>query len=255
MDTEIPTTDEYLEYQNGEPIAEDRQESTPESTAKNSGGRKRNRTDGGKQNSETELEPPKQKRGRPKGSKNKSSKTSFILQEEEIGQSHTAGLNDSSNEVKYKQTRKKIEKFMSKEEAENASQFILGLSNDLAVEIMGDDAGMNMLESSLLKLALPEYLASMELKTIEKTKSIAYPIMLIGGLSMWGLRLLAIANEKRKENNKQKQQNSEQQFTENNTQQQTEVYNGVDVNLNNRESSEINWKNKQYNPMEHINGF
>lgn len=204
---------------------------------------------GGTTHRETELKPSKKPRGRPKGSKNKDT-TTVILQDEEIKYSKdkSAGLDDESNSAKYTHTRKKINKFMTPDEAQASSAFILGIANDLAIQVMGSDAGMNLLEGSLISISLPEYLSTLEISTIEKTKSIAYPVMLLGGVSMWGLRLLAIMNEKRKEANKE---NKRQQ--EINNQQPQDTKTNSNSNTTNQEGSDINWKQRQFNPIDYLN--
>jgi len=201
--SEVRELENRIEPENSTSGTEDRTDktNTPEED-----GNSRNTSGSSSGIGETELNPPKRQRGRPKGSTNKSKET-ITLQEEER-------LNSKSY------TSKKSSRFLTKEEAQKTTEFILSTVNDLAVNFVDKDAALNPIETSLLAMSLPEYLTSIELSKLEQGSRILYPIMAIAGISLYGLRVSSIVIEKRKQEklNKQKLR----PFEENNTVPETE---------------------------------
>jgi hypothetical protein len=163
----------------------------------------------------------KRGRGRPKGSRNKNRTGETIgLQ--------TEAVTGSSKEYKTKKPR-----FMSEQDAENTSNFILSTIQSIAVETMGlgEPAQLNQVESLLLSLSLPKYLSSIELSTIENGAKFMYPLAAILGASMYGLRIGAMYIEKRKETKEQETSASDDTTFSDNGKQEN--------------NGSINWNNKQ----------
>lgn len=201
--SEVRELENRIEPENSTSGTEDRpNETTTTEETGNSG----NTTRSSSGNEETELNPPKRQRGRPKGSTNKNKETISLQEEERL------------NSKNY--SSKKSARFLTKEEAQKTTEFILSTVNDLAVNFIDKEAALNPIETSLLAMSLPEYLSSIELSKLEQGSRILYPIMAIAGISLYGLRVSSIVIEKRKQEklNKQKLR----PFEENNTEVQTE---------------------------------
>lgn len=182
----------------------------------------------GRENNETILQPTteqrKGKRGRPKGSKNKSSNTTnketIILESEpeevEDNTSNVNGfLNDATKYVKnsnaYKNKNKgKSKKFYSESEAQATADFIIETVQVFTTQLSGTDGSMNVIEQSLLQLSLPKYLETLEVDTVDKTSKFLYPVMGLMGVSLYGLRMVNQILEKRNEDNVVRDKQAEQ---------------------------------------------
>lgn len=209
----------------------------------------------------TILEPaPNQKRGRgrPTGSKNKNSanKETISLQDEEVRFDKDANVNANSK-VK---TKKSNAKLLSEEEVNNTSQFILTTIQTLAIQMVGNEAAFNNIETMLLSISLPQYLATLEVSTIDKTTKLLYPIALLAGFGMYGLRISNVVLEKRKAEaikRKENLSNNTEYYNEGKTEVKDNtsnnnsgfsvdsIYNGI--NQQKQTTEDINWrKDKLY---------
>lgn len=144
-------------------------------------------------------------RGRPKGSRNKTSNNqeTISLQDEEVKFDKNANVN-SNSKVKSKKSNAKL---LSEEEVSNTSQFILTTIQTLAVQMVGEEAAFNNIETMLLSISLPQYLATLEVSTIDKTTKLLYPIALLAGFGMYGLRISNVVLEKRKAEQQKRKEN------------------------------------------------
>lgn len=178
------TTDEFFgtEDRTNETIKQNTNETGTGNTSRDTSG-----------TTEAELNPPKRQRGRPKGSTNKNKETISLQEEERVtGKSKYSG--------------KKEVRFLTKEEAQKTTEFLLSTVNDLAVNFIDKEAALNAIENSLLAMSLPEYLTSIELSKLEQGSKILYPIMGLAGLTLYSLRVSNIILEKRKQEKLRKQQ-------------------------------------------------
>ena len=209
---------------------------------------------GSRENGETTLTPPQRKRGRPFGSKNRSKTNTtqtINLQEETI---------DSSGKELPTYKSKKKTKFLSEDEAQQTANFILETTNALAVGLLGNEAALNLVETSLLSISLPKYLATLEIDSIERGSKLMYPLLGIVGVSLYGMRLTGIVMEKRK----QAKENSSNKipFTENNTSYNNNVkpINGYeeesnDSSVNEHTNGGIEWSKGRIAVENRIHGF
>lgn len=125
------------------------------------------------------AEQPKRKRGRPR--KEESQKDSFTIQEEK---------------VKLTSKAKRTKNFMTDSEAKNATEFALSLLEGFSVSALGNEARLNVTEKIILENSLPKLLTSIESSTVEKASNVLYPLAVMTGFTIYGLRLLSIYNAK-----------------------------------------------------------
>lgn len=201
----------------------------------------------------------KRGRGRPIGSKNKNSanKETISLQDEEVKFDKNANVNANSK-VK---TKKSNAKLLSEEEVNNTSQFILTTIQTLAIQMIGNEAAFNNIETMLLSISLPQYLATLEVSTIDKTTKLLYPIALLAGFGMYGLRISNVVLENRKAEAIKRNENTQtsnsgydsvgkSETPENNSSNNSgfsvdSIYNGI--NPQEQHTEDINWsKGKIY---------
>ena len=161
----------------------------------------------------------KRGRGRPKGSRNR----------DKSGE--TIGLQTETLDVGKKERRGRKPRFMLQQDAETTSAFILNTIQTVAIETLGlgAEAQFNQVESLLLALSLPKYLASIELSTIENGTKFLYPLAALLGSTMYGLRIAGMVIEKRKETK------------EIEVEQETNNQTDTKVNDRNGNTGDINW--------------
>lgn len=128
----------------------------------------------------------KRGRGRPKGSKNRNKENIF---QGEVGQTEVKRSRSK------KQKTDETEKFVSAEEAQQISTLVLAVIEQFGINLVGEDGHYSMIENTILNASLPAYLATMKKSTVEKVSSIAYPIAILAGFSMYGIRLGNIKKE------------------------------------------------------------
>ena len=210
-------------------------ENNPENTTA-SGTGTTDSTSGGS-STETTLKPPKRHRGRPKGSKNKNQETISFQEKETVN-------SDGTTTPKYVPKNKKS-KFLSDEECEQTAEFIISTVNDLASNFIDDSAKMNMLETTLIGLALPKYLATLETSSIEKGSKLLYPLMGILGVTVYGIRVASIIVDKSREANAAKKKQNLKPFDENNNYSSDDNTNPFDEHTNGnedyQEGKDIQW--------------
>lgn len=162
------------------------------------------------------------KRGRPKGSKNKNKSTTNTSEETaDFSEETVKGLGS----VKVK-SKKRV---MDSDDANKITEFILTTVQNLAVQSLGNDAAMNMIEITLLGTSLPKLLTSLEVSTVERMSGVLYPIMGIMGVGLYGLRIASLYKVK----NENEAQNT--------TNQQTPTQNNETNQNMSSETSDNSW--------------
>lgn len=138
-----------------------------------------------------DTEKPKRKPGRPPGTgkKNRQPINEKAFYTGTIQTEKVANKKKSSA----KQTEENKDQFVSIEEAQATTQFILTLMETYAVHLLGEEAKMSNIESALLVSSLPPYMATLKKSSMEKLAKIAYPAAIIGGFGLYGSRLMRIA--------------------------------------------------------------
>lgn len=122
------------------------------------------------------------RRGRPPGTKNRTN-------EGEIAELHKAKVKPP----------KKPTPFMSMNDAQNSTAFLLALVEGFAVSNFGDDAKMNDMEKLLLSQSLPRMLAGMSSAAAQKTMDVLYPFAVLIGFGAYGLRVYRIEQKRNAE--------------------------------------------------------
>jgi hypothetical protein len=128
----------------------------------------------------------KRRRGRPKGSKNRT--------EENIFQGQVGQTEVKKGRPK-KQKTEDAEKFISTEEAQQISTLILAVIEQFGINLVGEDGRYSPIESTILNASLPAYLSTMKKSTVQKVSAVAYPVAILAGFSMYGIRLGNIKKE------------------------------------------------------------
>lgn len=184
-------------------------------------------------------------RGRPKGSRNKSTtnKETISLQDEEVKFDKNANVNANSK-VK---SKKSNEKLLSEETVNNTTQFILTTIQTLAVQMIGDEASFNNIETMLLSISLPQYLATLEVSTFDKTTKLLYPIALLAGFGMYGLRISNVVLEKRKAEATKRKESTQSTNSDYNSVSKTEV---SEPNSSNNSGFSVDSIYNEINPQE-----
>lgn len=167
------------------------------------------------------------RRGRPKGSTNKP-KDTVVLQQEE-----TKEYQKDVNRFKKKSSKNvssDTEKMYTAIEANDTTQFIIGMIDEVGGSLLGETGKLNLVESSLIAMSLPKYLTSIKKETIENATNILAPILMLTGLSLYGMRVGTEILERRKINKhvdrvKESMKSSEELNTES-----KDSYNTVEVN-------------------------
>lgn len=171
-------------------------------------------------NDDTEInnstEQPKRKRGRPRKDEIKTEQTdSFTIQEEK---------------VKIKHKAKKTKNFMTDSEAKNATEFVLSVMEGFSVSALGNEARLNVTEKIILENSLPKLLTSIESNTVERASSVLYPLAVLTGFSIYGLRLLSIYNAKVEQDKAEQENNEDNNWNETTPITNNSLFNNLGIN-------------------------
>lgn len=134
--------------------------------------------------------PPKRKRGRPR----KTEQTTIGITSEKVETSE-------GKEEKRRGRPPKNASFMSEEEANNTTEFILSMIETSMIGIYGEEAAFTFMEKVSLTASLPKLLTGLKISTVENAKSFLFPIMGLLAFSVYGMRIMKLATEKRENEN------------------------------------------------------
>lgn len=143
-----------------------------------------------------EVEPGKSggRRGRPPGSKNKTSAQATVFEE-----SVTRGKTEAhSEEKKTRERSSKRKKMMSEDEAVQITQTMLTVLEGFTVSLLGEEARINDTEKLLMFSSIPKMLSTISESAVESVSKILYPATALIAVGIYSVRLGNIYTEKKK---------------------------------------------------------